>query len=210
MFQSIAQAISDPSAQSYAWQQSREDIVTAVEQVFSAVKQREEAEQDLLEKLWKTVEQFATIAGAAYETPILLGAVAAFAPFAAIGAGYAEAAEEIKADRAAIGYAEGLVMGVMRETPANIADYFWQRFPIPNPAFEYGAVIAQYYYNGALVLGYGHGRQVVDQNLAQPFWLDTARYMTSAYGDTTNWGRREWIDFYIATATSFYRGHITQ
>jgi hypothetical protein len=211
MLQPIASAIQGPDATTYAWRHSPSEIVTAVEQVFSAIKEREDQEGDLLEDLWETIKFFAEVAGGVLETPILVGAVAAFAPFAAIGAGYAAAAEEIKMKRATMGYAEGLVMGVVMEATDNISDYFWEHQPTPNPAFEYGALIAQYYYNGALVLGYGHGRQVLAKNLAGAFWTDTKRYMTTEFGNPEDgWGRQEWIDFYITTASAFLRGHITE
>ena len=41
----------------------------------------------------------------------------------------AAVAEEIKRDRAAIKFAEGLIMGVMAETPDNVRDYFWRESP---------------------------------------------------------------------------------
>ena len=209
MFQSIANAITGPNATQYAWQQSRSDVVTSVEEVFSAIKDREDAEMELLKSLWEAVEKIAKAGGEVVEVPILLGAAAAFAPFAAIGAGYMAAADEIKMKRAAWGYAEGLVMGAMMESPANVSDYFWEHFPTPNPMFEYGAIIGQYYYNGGMVLGYGHGRQVFAKGLAGAFWTDTKQYLTSEFGNPEDgWGRREWIDFYIAAASGFYRGHI--
>jgi len=212
MFQTIANSIPGPGATQFNWQHSRGDIVTAVEQVFHAIKDREDAEEELLKKLWEVVEKVAEAGGEAVEAPILLAAAAAFAPFAAIGAGYAAAAQEIKRKRAAIGYAEGLVMGVMMESPDNISDYFWEHSPTPNPAFEAGAKIAQYYYNGGLALGYGHGRQVFRKNLGTAFWKDTKSHLNgSTFGDPDNgWGRQEWIDYYIGTATAFIRGHVTQ
>src|SRR4051812_31850097 len=101
MFQPIADAIASSDATQYAWRHSRDEIVTAVEQVFSAIKEREDAETELLKSLWEVVEKIAEAGGEAVEVPILLGAAAAFAPFAAIGAGYMAAADEIKARRAA-------------------------------------------------------------------------------------------------------------
>jgi hypothetical protein len=210
MIEPIVDTISGPNDTQFAWQHTRGDIVTAVEQVFSAIKDREDEENEILKSLWEAIEKIAEAGGEAVEAPILLGAVAAFAPFAAIGAGYAAAADEIKRKRAPIGYAEGVLMGVMVESPENVANYFWQRFPTPNPMFEAGAQIAQYYYNGGLALGYAHGRQVFARNLSPTFWADTRTYMTTTFGSTDGWGRQEWIDFYIAGAGAFYRGHISE
>jgi len=211
MLQPIANAIPGPTATSYTWSHSREEIVDAVEGVFSAIKDREDKEKEFLENLWEAIKTLAEVAGGALETPILLGVAAGFAPFAAIGAGYADAADEIKLQRAYVGYAHGLVMGVMMETPDNISDYFWEHRPTPNPMFEYGALIGQYYYNGGIVLGYAHGRQVFKKNLGTAFWADTKQYINEEFGDPDNgWGRREWIDFYIAASVAFRRGHITE
>lgn len=207
----IAETISGPSATRLDWHHSRQDIVDGVEKVFSAIKEREDRERELLESLWDAMKKIAGAAGVA-GTPILIGTVAAFAPFAAIGAGYMAAAEEIKKKRSSIAFAEGVVLGVMAETSDNVRDYFWEANPAPNPAFPAGAKIAQYYYNGALVLGYAQGREIFDGNLSGPFWVDTKRGMTTEFGDPEgeNWGRREWIDFYTTVAGAFYRLHISE
>jgi hypothetical protein len=207
----IIDAIPSPQATQFNWQCSREDIVGAVEQVFAAIKKREEEERELLETLWHWVKTFAEIAGGALETPILIGVVAGFAPFAAIGAGFMAAADEIKRKRASIGFAEGVVMGVMVESPENLRDYFWEERPTPNPAFEAGAKIAQYYYNGGLALGYAFGRQVAEKKLGGAFWSDVKHHVTTGFGDPQDgWERRDWIDFYTGTAGAFYRGHIRE
>jgi hypothetical protein len=207
----IADTIPGPQATQYNWQYSRGDIVAAVEQVFSAIKKREEEEKELLESLWDWVKTVAELAGGALETPILIGAVGAFAPFAGIGAGYMAAADEIKRKRGSIGFAKGVVMGVMAELPDNVRDYFWEEQPTPNPAFEAGAKIAQYYNNGGIALGYTFGRQVFEKNLGGAFWADLKRHLTTTFGDPdTGWGRGEWIDFYSGAMGAFYRGHIRE
>ena len=211
MLKRISDSIPSPQATQYNWQYPRSDIVEAVEQVFAAIKTREEQEKELLEALWDWVKKLAAAAGAELETPILIGVIAAFAPFAAIGAGYMAAAAEIKRKRASIGFAEGVVMGVMAELPENLRDYFWEEHPTPNPAFEAGAKIAQYYYNGGLALGYAFGRQVSDSQLGTAFWNDLKKHLTTTFGDPDEgWGRQEWIDFYTTTAGALYRGHIRE
>ena len=207
---SVAGTIAGPEATRVNWKQSRQQVVEGVEQVYDAIKKREAAEMELLESLWEKVEEIASLAGPA-EVPIKLGVAGAFASFAALGAGYAAAGEELKRKEASMGFAEGLVMGVMRELPENVRDYFWREEPTPNPAFEAGAKISQYYFNGGLALGYAHGRDVQVRGLSGPFWTDLRTHMTRQFGDPAaeNWGRQEWIDFYIAAATAFYKGHIS-
>jgi hypothetical protein len=151
-----------------------------VEQVFGAIKKREQREMELLDQVWDWVKRIAAIAGGALETPILIGAVAAFAPFAAIGAGYMAAAEDIKRKRSAIGFSEGVVMGVLEESPENLRDYFWEEQPTANPAFEAGAKIGQYYYDGGLALAYAFGKQVSAKKLGTPFWADLKRHAATA------------------------------
>jgi hypothetical protein len=212
MLKRIAETISGPDARQIEWRHSRREIVEGVEQVFAAIKKREEQERELLESLWDTIKLLAKLAGGALEIPILLGVAGTFAPFAAIGAGYMAAADEIKRKRASIAFAEGVVMGVMAELPENVRDYFWEHNPTPNPVFPAAGKIAQYYYNGGLVLGYGHGREVFSKDLAGVFWADIKPEMTTVFGDPTaeNWGRKEWIDFYTTVAGAFYRRHIRE
>jgi hypothetical protein len=212
MLKRIAETIPGPTATQINWKYSRDEVVEGVEHFFSAVKEREKREQEFLESLWDTVKLFAAIAGGALETPILVGVAGAFAPFAAIGMGYMEAGEEIKRKNAPMALTHGVVLGVMAETPDNVRDYFWQHHPTPNVVFPAGAQIAQYYWNGGLVLGYGHGRDVFARKLAPVFWADVKRQLTTTFGDPQkeNWRRNEWINFYTTVATAFYRLHIRE
>ncbi len=207
MLESIAAAISGDDVN---WYKSRDDIVEGVEALYSAIRKREEEEQELLENLWELVKSASELAGPA-ELPIQAGVVGMFAPFAAIGIGYAEAAEEIKRDRASMSFCEGLVMGVMAESPDNVGDYFWQWSTIPNPAFPGAEKLAQYYNNAGIALGYAYGREIALTGKSAGFWADLRGELDGPLGDPDNgWGRREWIDFYITTASAFYRGHISE
>ena len=207
--ETVASTISDPESASVGWSHSREDIVEAVEQVFSYFKDRDASEEKLLEDLWELIENVAELGGPEVEWAVKIGVAAAFAPFAAIGSGYMAAAEEIKRDRAAIKFAEGLIMGVMAETPDNVRDYFWRESPEINHFFEEGGKIAQYYSNGALALGYAQGREVLAKGLTGGFWPDLLKYLDAPFGDPADWDRKDWIDYYITSAAAFYRGHIT-
>jgi hypothetical protein len=211
MLETFSDAISSGSG-GIDWNYSRDDIVDGVEAVFSAIKDRQDSEQEFLEDLWEIVEKLAALAGEAFEWPIQLGVAAAAAPFLVIGAGYLDAAEEIKRKRASISFCEGVALGVMAETKENVRDYFWQANPLPNPAFPEAAKLAQYYTNGGLALGYLNGRQVFAEGQAPQFWEDIKPNLTQSFGDpnTDNWGRRQWIDYHIAVATAFYRGHVEE
>jgi len=194
------------------WRKTPQEIVDGVEVVFSAIKDRDADEQEKLEDLWEVVKKIAELAGGAFEWPIILGAAGAFAPFAAIGAGFMEAAEKIKRDRSPIAFAEGVAMGVMAESTDFIRDQFWQEQPGRNDIFPQGGVIEQYYNNAALVLGYGYGKAMQGDNAAV-FWSDLKRVDDQsllAHGDPVaeNWSPRQWRDFYIDIAGAFSRLHI--
>jgi len=212
MLETVASTIAGTDADTVGWQHSRDDVVEGVETLFSAIKERDDNEAEILKSLWEIIEKVAVLAGEAFEMPIELGVLAGFAPFAAIGAGYMEAADEIKRKKASISFAEGLVLGVMAETSDNVRDYFWQENPSPNPAFPESEKLAQYYANGGLALGYTQGKEVFSKGLATAFWTDVKAQLSQPLGDPDldNWGRREWIDYYITAATAFYRGHISE
>jgi hypothetical protein len=122
-----------------------------------------------------------------------------------------EAAEDIKRKRATSGFMEGLAMGMLRETPENVRDYFWEESPESNPFFEEAGQLAQTYYNGALALGFAQGTNVALKGLGKAFWTDLRKQVSEPLGDpdAENWGRKEWIEFYIAAGVAFAHGHIT-
>jgi hypothetical protein len=209
--ETVATTISDAQAGPIGWSHSRDDIVSAVEAVFSAIKDRDTEQADLMTDLWDWTERLAALAGEAYESPIELGVAGALAPFAALAAGYVEAQDEIKRKRASIAFAEGLVMGVMAETSENVRDYFWEERPDASyQDFAEAGQLAQYYYNGGLALGYAQGKEVFAKGLASGFWADARKYVNGPLGDPDeNWGRNDWIDYYIAAAGAFFKGHVT-
>ena len=89
--------------------------------------------------------------------PVTVGVAAIVGEFAAIGAGYAEAATKIKQDRSEVGFAEGVVMGAMKEKTDFIKAHFFEMSPEQNDFWPEGGVLAQHYYNAALALGYHYG-----------------------------------------------------
>jgi hypothetical protein len=102
-------------------------------------------------------------------------------------------------------------MGVMAETSENVRDYFWEERPDASyQDFAEAGQLAQYYYNGGLALGYAQGKEVFAMGLASGFWADARKYVNGPLGDPDeNWGRNDWIDYYIAAAGAFFKGHVT-
>jgi len=211
MLERISETISGTDAQTVGWSHSRGDIVDGVESLFSAFKDRDEAEKKILEDVWELVKSAAELAGEA-AWPVELAAVGAFFPFAAIGLGYAEAVDDIKKKESASGFPVGLAMGIMAETPDNVRDYFWRDSPGSDYNFDQGNQVAQYYYDGALAIGFANGRDIRQKGLSPAFFADVKSRMTDTYGDPDkdNWGRLQWIDFYIDLGVAFSKGHITQ
>ncbi|AFM15020.1 hypothetical protein Mycch_0194 [Mycolicibacterium chubuense NBB4] len=215
--ETVASTISDAQNGPIEWSHSQDDVVEAVEQVFSYFKDRDESEMKLLEDIWDWVEKVASLGGEEVELAVKIGVAAAFAPFAAIGAGYMEAAEEIKRGKASMAFAKGLVMGVMQESSDNVRDYFWEDEPEFNAAFEEGGKMAQYYTDGGLAIGYAQGKGVFSDGLAVGFWADLKSHLTDSQEaqmppaeNQENWSRNDWIDYYTATASAFYLAHITE
>jgi hypothetical protein len=211
MLQPVAQGISGPDATSINWSHSRDDIVEGVDALFSAIKKQEQEEQDLMEAVWKFVETVASIAGAEYRIPIEIGAAAAFLPLFVIGSAYMDAANDIKRKEVTSGFTNGLAMGVMMETKENFRDYFWQDQPGTNSVFPESEKMAQYYYNGALALGYAQGKEVVAKGVSAVFFADVKQQIDDPLGDPDqeNWGPRDWINYYIELGAAFHKGHIT-
>jgi hypothetical protein len=137
--------------------------------------------------------------------PVTVGVAAVAGEFAAIGAGYAEAAREIKAARSAAGFSEGIVMGALKEKVDFIKSRFFEWSAEQNDFWPEGGVLAQHYYNAALALGYQ----------GQLFWTDMSRDLTQPLGDpdsaaTDDERERAWVDFYIAGGAQFTKLHISQ
>lgn len=219
MLAPLTDGISGPDADHIDWTTTPSDIVTAVEEVFNAIVKQDAAESEQISQMFDTLGHLGEIAG----VPEWLTkgvALVAFAPFAAIGAGYMEAADKIKTDRTPIALAEGIVLGARAAPIDFIGDAFWMKDPEPNPQFEHGGEIAQYYTNGALVLGYGLGKAL--QGQYYPVLIADLKGGMQAKGDTHldsslavmtdpadgDWDRNTRRGYYIDLAAAFTLVHV--
>jgi hypothetical protein len=209
MLDRLTTGISDANPGVIDWVKSRQDIVDGVEVVFSAVKARDDAEGDTIEKMFDVLKDGVELAGVE-GLPVDIIAAGVLAPFLAIGAGYADAADEIKRNTASLGFCEGVVLGVVGERTDFIRDQFWElNLPSPprNVAFEQGDLIEQYYNNAGLVLGYDYGRDL--QSQSQTFYTDLRRSSDSVASDPgSSPSDQQMRDFYISLAGAFYKLHI--
>jgi hypothetical protein len=213
MLERLASGITDEDDTRIDWVKTPDEIVDGVEEVFSAVKDRAEDEMEILEKIWELIEKIGEAAGDVGFGEVMSlvvkgAALAAFAPFAAIGAGYLGAVEEIKKERSPIAFAEGVVMAVMSERRMDfIREKMWMDQPGDRPQFEYGGQVEQYYNNGALALGYGYGKEL-EGRLAPVFWADLKRddQSITPFDGEGDWN--QWRSFYIEMAGKFVKLHI--
>jgi hypothetical protein len=151
------------------------------------------------------------------ETSALVGALGLAGPglalaasFAALGAGYQEAAEKIAEDWSARGYSRGVVMGANRRSPRLVREYYGYEFFKDNPFFPAGPKVAKANHNAGLVAGYLHGR-ALSVNRHAIFWHDLGRRMSDqAYrGPSSQWTSRDWHEWYAEAAVTFRRDHLT-
>jgi hypothetical protein len=225
MLAPLTNGISGPDADHIDWQTTPQAIVDAVEEVFAAIKNRDAEEADQLSDLFEAIKKIAELAGEALEWPLIIGAAGAFAPFAAIGAGYLAAADKVKLDSAPIAFGEGVALGARGASPDYIHDSFWMqypdtdKFPTDGPLPQ-GGVIDQYYRNGALVLGYGLGSQLQGQNY--PVLIKDLQGGMQAKNDTHlddslatlsdptdgDWDRKTKRGYYIDLASAFVLVHV--
>ncbi len=202
MIESIKDAITDPTSDSLGWVHTAAEVVEAAEAVMTII-----ATGPAPAGIVKVIHAIEGVGGG-YVWPITAGVAAMLAEFAAIGAGYHEAAKQIKRENAASGFSHGFAMGVMRETPDFIAEHFVRWNPLPNPAFELGGKLAQHYYNAGLALGFKNGRELDNDQIGVVFRDLAARGGPIEMDDTDAWSVRRWIDFYVDLGARFRKYHI--
>jgi hypothetical protein len=127
----------------------------------------------------------------------------------ALGAGYYEAGEEIAATESARGFSRGVVMGADGRRARLVQDYFGNEYFPPNHFFPRGRSIAIANFRMGLLVGYVNGR-TLSQNQRAIFSRDLGyRIGDQSYrGPTSQWGRREWINWYVDLASVFRGAHL--
>jgi len=215
MLERLTVGISGPDADSINWSHTADDIVEGVEVVFAALKKRgvKLGEPDeTIEAMFELLKMIGELTGEAMWPVVAVGAVAFLAEMAPAAIGLAEAAEEIKRDRATTGFSYGVAMGVMSESVDFISERFWEWSPESNPFFKEGGRIAQNYFNAALVLGYDYGRDLRG-NMSKVFFNDLKRLNNPSlleHGDPNNFSANDWKDFYIDLGVAFRQLHIKE
>jgi hypothetical protein len=152
-------------------------------------------------------------------TGLLAGGLALAGPLLAVvaiglglGAPYQEAAEEIAAKWSATGFSRGVVMGADGRQAKLVKDYFGDLYfspdlyPFLGPR---GSSLAMANYRMGLLVGYVQGRKL-STNQRAIFWRDLGYRIgdMSYLGSSQQWGRGQWVDWYIKAAVVFRRDHL--
>jgi hypothetical protein len=155
--------------------------------------------QDLIEVGMKGVEE-------ATGQPIGWMKKLLWASLVPLGIGYQGAAEVTAARAAAIGFSQGVVMGAEGRSWSLVRDYFGGR-----RYFDENAKVESKNYGAGLIAGYVQGRKL-SQNQRAIFWRDLGHRMGDqpVPGPSANWGRNQWVDWYITVAGRFWQDHLVE
>jgi hypothetical protein len=212
MIERLTDGVTDPDGDTITWKHPAGDLVDAVDQVFALAEERAKQEgeaRDTMEALFKILE-IVVEAATDMDWPAKVAELAILAELAALGAGYAAAAETIKKDRVSAGFSEGVALGVMSEQLSFMKDKMWEWSPEANAFFPEAGKIGQTYYNAGLVLGYDFGRDLRG-NMSQLFFRDLQRVNNPSlleHGEPANFGPNDWRDYYIDLGAAFRQLHI--
>jgi hypothetical protein len=204
--EAIDKAMTGPTPTTIDWIHTGAEIVEGVEVVLAVVTAG--GGGGAIASLAELIEGVGE--GVAWQ--VTVGTAAVLGEFAAIGAGYAEAARKIKEDRSAIGFAEGAVLGAWKAPTNFVKSRFFESSPEQNSFWPEAGVFAQHYYNAALALGYHYGYEL-DKGETAAFWKDLGQGQdldvvlgTPIPSDDSP--ENDWRDFYIAAGAQFVKLHI--
>ena len=130
--------------------------------------------------------------------------------WAALGSGYAEAWEKIRADREAMGFSYGVVMAIDGRSGKRTARYFGERSPESYLEPSSGRV-AQKAFNKGLANGWVQGRTLSNnqkQRLLRDLITRAGKMGTITGEQTKSWGDGEWRVWYQDLGIAFRRFHI--
>jgi hypothetical protein len=202
----IDKAMTDPTSTTIDWVHTAAEIVEGVEVVLAVVTAA--GVSGATASLVEIIEGV----GGGVAWPVTVGAAAIAGEFAALGAGYAEAARKIKEDRSGIGFAEGAVLGAWKAPTDFVKSRFFEMSPEQNDFWPEAGVFAQHYYNAALALGYHYGYEL-NKDESAAFWKDLGRgqdldVVLGLPIPTEDSPENDWVDFYIAAGARFAKLHI--
>jgi hypothetical protein len=205
--EAIDNAMTDPTSNAIEWVHTSAEIVEGVESVLEVA-----ADAGGTGAITTAIAGLLEDTAAGLALPIAGAAAGVVAEFTAIGTAYAEAARKIKKDRSGMGFAEGAVLGAWKAPTDFVKSRFFESSPEQNDFWPEGGVLAQGYYNAALVLGYRFGYEL-DKEETAAFWKDLGRGqdLDAVLGvpiPSEDSPQNDWVDFYIAAAARFHKLHI--
>jgi hypothetical protein len=131
--------------------------------------------------------------------------------WAAIGSGYAEARDAIKADRMAMGYSYGLVTACDGKRGHWVSHNFGEQRAEFGYDFVNGNALATRSFNAGLVTGYWQGVELsaVQRRM---IWRDlltrTGKIGTMQKETMDSWGHTEWVSWYREIGIAWRRYHM--
>jgi hypothetical protein len=158
-----------------------------------------------------SVLDVAGAAGLAFEVAGFATSIAGavYTQWTSAASGYLAARSEIKWNYFSSGFSRGVVMGIDGRPGKLVADYFGHDY-IPTNHFDEDATeMAREAYVHGLLTGWLQGRECTKQQ-RKDLWMDLAHRAgdLSYLGDSKEWSRREWINWYVTVGAIFRRAHM--
>jgi hypothetical protein len=207
----LKDAFFDPSTRTLHWVHAAAEIVEAIEVAMTIIAEGATGTAALKVAHWlhrvESIGAATSDAGVASGPlaglflPITGGVAAVVAEFTALGAGYAELADEEVEKASVSGFTLGVVTGAMRER-ASMVQRFMMKYPKEYDYFPALGRTVQDHRNAGLVRGYAEGRTLSNAQ-TRVLWAELAKQGPIS---TSN-GPDEM--FYYQAAGRFTRLHIT-
>jgi hypothetical protein len=185
VLESLKDAMTDPASGTIEWVHTAAEIVEGVDAVLAVAAAA--GGGGAIATIGEMIEGVG--GGAAW--PVTVGVASGVALLAVLGLPYAEIAEKIKNMSSTEGLSQGIVLGVMGEMPDFVEAHFFNNDSFPTHKYEDpdNNKLADYYYKGALALGYHYGDEL-SADEAPVFWKDISRPLDVG-SETDPW---PWMD----------------
>ena len=132
--------------------------------------------------------------------------------WAALGSGYAEAWESIRADRMNMGFAYGVMTATDGKSGHWVSHNFGETRPEDGYDFVDGGTIAAKAFNAGLLSGFYQGKELTDYQKGlvwQDVLIRTGKIGTMKRDTFNSWGHGQWVGWYRDMGIAFRRYHLT-
>lgn len=132
--------------------------------------------------------------------------------WAALGSGYAEAVEAIRADRMTMGFAYGVVTAADGKSGRWVSRNFGETRAEDGYDFVDGGAGAARAFNAGLLSGYYQGAELTDYQKGlvwQDVLIRSGKFRTMSAATIKNWGHGQWVSWYRDMGIAFRRFHLS-